>query len=174
MTRFTFAAIAAFGLLAAACATPQPEPEPEPETTAPVVDRTPDPDPEPEGPTPGSVEDFEISAGDRVFYGFDQHTLTSEARSTLRRQAAWLSSYPGVRILIAGNADERGTREYNLALGARRANAARDYLVSQGVDPSRIETVSYGKERPVCRQSTEQCWARNRNATTVIQSGANA
>jgi peptidoglycan-associated lipoprotein len=78
--------------------------------------------------------------------------------------------YPGVRMLIAGNADERGTREYNLALGARRAAAVRDFLVSQGVDPARISTVSYGKEQPVCRQSTERCWALNRNGTTVIQS----
>jgi peptidoglycan-associated lipoprotein len=173
MKRFAFAAVAAFGLLAAACATPQPDPEPDTDT-APIVDETPDRDTGPVGPAPGSVEDFEVNAGDRVFYGFDQYTLTNEARATLRRQAAWLASYPGVRVLIAGNADERGTREYNLALGARRANAARDYLVSQGVDPARIETVSYGKERPVCRQSTEECWARNRNATTVIQSGAGA
>lgn len=169
MKRLAFAFAAAFGLFAAACATPEPEPQPQPEPVA-----EPTPEPEPAGPPPGSVEDFEVTAGDRVFYGFDQSTLTSEARATLRRQAAWLSSYPNVRVLIAGNADERGTREYNLALGARRANAARDYLVSQGVDPARIETVSYGKERPVCRQSTESCWARNRNATTVIQSGASA
>ncbi|MGJ3231989.1 MAG: peptidoglycan-associated lipoprotein Pal [Oceanicaulis sp.] len=172
MKRFAFAAVAGLGLLASACAT-QPEdpivqPEPDTRDERVVQDTTPvDP-----GPTPGSVEDFEVTAGDRVFYGFDQSTLTSEARETLRRQAAWLASYPGVRVLIAGNADERGTREYNLALGARRANAARDFLVSQGVDPSRIETVSYGKENPVCRESTERCWALNRNATTVIQSGA--
>lgn len=171
MKRFAFAAVAGLGLLASACAT-QPEetiqPDPQPREERVVEDRTPvDP-----GPTPGSVEEFEAVAGDRVFYGFDQSTLTSEARETLRRQAAWLASYPSVRVLIAGNADERGTREYNLALGARRANAARDFLVSQGVDPSRIETVSYGKERPVCRESTERCWALNRNATTVIQSGA--
>jgi len=172
MQRFAFASIAAFGLLASACATPQPEPEPQPDPE-PVVDERPDTT-EPAGPPPGSVEDFEVTAGDRVLYGFDQYTLTNQARSTLRRQAAWLSSYPGVRVLIAGNADERGTREYNLALGARRANAARDYLVSQGVDPARIETVSYGKENPVCRQSTEECWARNRNATTIIQSGASS
>lgn len=173
MKRFAFTAVAAFGLLAAACATPEPEPQPQPEPE-PVTQPVQQPDPEPTGPTPGSVEDFEINAGDRVFYGFDQSTLTDAARSTLRRQAAWLSSYPGVRIMIAGNADERGTREYNLALGSRRANAARAYLVSQGVDPARIETVSYGKERPVCTQSTDSCWARNRNATTVIQSGAGA
>jgi peptidoglycan-associated lipoprotein len=171
MKHFAFASVAAFGLLAAACATPEPEPQPQPEPD-PIVNPT--PDPEPAGPAPGSVQDFEVNAGDRVFYGFDQYTLTNEARATLRRQAAWLSSYSGVRILVAGNADERGTREYNLALGARRANAARDYLVSQGVDPARIETVSYGKERPVCRESTESCWARNRNAITIIQSGASS
>ena len=115
-----------------------------------------------------------MNAGDRVFFGLDRHDLSGEARATLRRQAAWLASYPGARILVAGNCDERGTREYNLALGARRANAARDFLVSQGVDPSRISTVSYGKERPGCRQSSQSCWATNRNAITVIQSGANS
>ena len=126
----------------------------------------------PTGPVPGSQADLENSAGHRVFFGYDEYTLTGEAQATLARQAAWLKEYPETRILVAGNCDERGTREYNLALGARRANAARDFLVSQGVDPSRISTVSYGKERPVCNQSTEQCWATNRNAMTVIQSGA--
>ncbi len=172
MQRFAFAAVAAFGLLATACAT-QPEPEPQPDP-APVYDRTPAPEPQPAGPTPGSTADFEVNAGDRVFYGYDQYTLTDEARTTLRRQAAWMASYSDVRVLIAGNADERGTREYNLALGARRAGAARDYLISQGVDPARLQTVSYGKESPVCRQSSEECWARNRNAITVIQSGASS
>ena len=86
--------------------------------------------------------------------------------------AAWLNTYSSARILVAGNCDERGTREYNMALGARRANAARDYLISLGVDRSRIETVSYGKEQPTCTQSNERCWAVNRNATSVIQSGA--
>lgn len=169
MKRLSILAALALSASLAACAsqpepyTPEPQPEPEP-----VIEQT----PEPAGPTPGSVEDFEVNAGDRVFFALDQHTLSSEARATLRRQAAWLSSYPGARILIAGNCDERGTREYNLALGARRANAARDFLVSQGVDPSRISTVSYGKERPTCNRSTQECWATNRNAMTVIQSGA--
>ncbi len=171
MKRYAFAAMASLGLLVSACASqPDPvvQPDPEPVQDRVVQDTTPvDP-----GPTPGSVEDFEVTAGDRVFYGYDQYTLTSEARETLRRQAAWLASYPSVRVLLAGNADERGTREYNLALGARRANAARDFLVSQGVDPARIQTVSYGKERPVCRESNERCWALNRNATSVIQPGS--
>jgi len=172
MNRIIFAAIAACGLFAAGCAT-QPEPEPMP-APAPAPAPAPTPAPAPVGPTPGSVEDFQVNAGDRVFYDFDQSRLTSTARETLRLQAAWLNAYPNTRILIAGNCDERGTREYNLALGARRAASARDFLISQGVDPARISTTSYGKERPVCRQSNERCWALNRNATTVIQYGASS
>ncbi|MCC5982040.1 MAG: peptidoglycan-associated lipoprotein Pal [Oceanicaulis sp.] len=163
-----FAAVAAFSLLVTACAS-------RPDTTEVVEGPGPvtrDTSTTPAGPVPGSIEDFQLNAGDRVFYGFDRFDLDSAARETLRRQAAWLASHPNARILIAGNTDERGTREYNLALGARRANSARDFLVSQGVDPSRISTVSYGKERPSCTQSTESCWAQNRNAITVITSGA--
>ncbi|MFN3834562.1 MAG: peptidoglycan-associated lipoprotein Pal [Glycocaulis sp.] len=163
-----FAAVAAFSLLVTACAS-RPDETPaidQTQTTTGGGTST------ASGPVPGSIEDFVASAGDRVFYGFDRFDLDNAARETLRRQAAWLASYPNARILLAGNADERGTREYNLALGARRANAARDFLVSQGVDPSRISTVSYGKERPTCTQSTESCWAQNRNAITVITSGA--
>jgi peptidoglycan-associated lipoprotein len=124
----------------------------------------------PTGPVPGSQGDLEDSAGHRVFFGFDQYTLTPQAQATLARQAAWLQEYPETRILVAGNADERGTREYNLALGARRAEAARDYLASLGVDPARITTVSYGKERPLDPRSTEEAWSLNRNATTTIAS----
>lgn len=126
----------------------------------------------PTGPTPGSQADLEQSAGHRVFFAFDQYTLTSQAQQTLARQAAWLQEYPEARILIAGNCDERGTREYNLALGARRAEAARRYLTSLGVDGSRITTVSYGKERPLDPRSNEEAWALNRNSTTTIQSVA--
>lgn len=168
-----FAAAASLSLILAACATPAPELDAAPagpapaQTTGPSADRD-------ERVTPGSIRDFEVNAGDRVFYGFDGYDLNGEARETLRRQAAWLSQYPNTQILVAGNCDERGTREYNLALGSRRANAARDFLVSQGVDPSRISVVSYGKERPSCTQSTEQCWAANRNATTVVTSGASS
>jgi peptidoglycan-associated lipoprotein len=173
MNRLVFVAIAATGLFAAACSTP-PEPE-QVDTAPPVVDDEPEViDQGPTGPIAGSVEDFEVNAGDRVFFDLDQHVLSMSARSTLRNQAAWLNAYPNVRILVAGNADERGTREYNLALGARRAASVRDFLVSQGVDPSRISTVSYGKERPVCRESNERCWSLNRNGTTVIQSGASS
>ncbi len=124
----------------------------------------------PSGPVPGTQADLEQSAGHRVFFGFDQYTLTTEAQSTLSKQAAWLKEYPETRILVAGNCDERGTREYNLALGARRAEAAKSYLVSLGVDAARITTVSYGKERPIDPRSTEAAWAMNRNSTTTITS----
>ena len=124
------------------------------------------------GPIPGSVTDFQRTAGDTVFYDFDSHALTSEARETLRKQAEWLQSYPDVRVRVEGNCDERGTREYNLALGERRATAAKDFLVNLGVDPSRIVVVSYGKEKPRDARSNEAAWAVNRNAQTVILSGA--
>ena len=123
----------------------------------------------PTGPVPGSQADFEQSAGShRVFFAYDQYTLTPDAQATLARQAAWLKEYPETRVLLSGNCDERGTREYNLALGARRANAAKSYLVSLGVDASRVTTVSYGKERPVDTRSTEAAWSVNRNATTML------
>lgn len=128
--------------------------------------------PAPSGPTPGSVEDFRVSVGDRVFFGYDRFDLTPEARAILERQAAWLRQYPGVQVLIAGNCDERGTREYNLALGARRAAAARDYLVGLGISANRMQTVSYGKERPIDPRSVEEAWSVNRNGHTQIVSGA--
>lgn len=124
----------------------------------------------PVGPAPGSQADLEENAGHRVFFAYDQYTLTPQAQATLARQAAWLQEYPEARILLAGNCDERGTREYNLALGARRSEAARAYLVSLGVDRARITTVSYGKERPIDPRSTEEAWSMNRNSTTTMKS----
>jgi peptidoglycan-associated lipoprotein len=150
----------------AACAS-RPEPTPTPPATS-----TPAPTQPSQGPTPGSVEDFRVSVGDRVFFGYDRFDLTPEARSVLERQAAWLRQYPNVRILVAGNCDERGTREYNLALGARRAAAARDYLESLGVAANRMESVSYGKERPLDPRANEEAWSVNRNAHSNIVSGA--
>jgi peptidoglycan-associated lipoprotein len=120
------------------------------------------------GPAPGSQEDLAASAGDRVYFAVDQFGLEADARATLDRQAAWLARYPAIKILIAGNADERGTREYNVALGARRAEAARQHLIAGGVASTRIQTVSYGKERPVDEASNEDAWAKNRNAHTVL------
>jgi peptidoglycan-associated lipoprotein len=121
--------------------------------------------------TPGSVADFQ-RLGYRVFFDFDSFALRSDTRDALTRQARWLQQYPGVSVRIEGNCDERGTREYNLALGERRASAARDFLVSQGIQPSRITVVSYGKERPLDTGSNDRAYQLNRNATTVILSGA--
>ena len=120
------------------------------------------------GPTPGSAEDFVVNVGDRVFFAFDSSELSSESRTTLEKQAFWLRKYPQSTVTVEGHCDERGTREYNLALGERRAAAARDYLVSLGVDPSRVATISYGKERPAVTGSTEEAWAQNRRGVTVI------
>lgn len=118
---------------------------------------------------PGSREDFIAQAGDRVFFDTDRYDLTPEARSVLEAQAAWLQTYPQISAIIEGHADERGTREYNLALGERRAQATRDYLVTLGIDASRLSTVSYGKERPEATGSTPEAWALNRRGVTQIQ-----
>ncbi len=117
---------------------------------------------------PGSQEDLVANVGDRVFFGFDQFTLDGKSRSVLDKQAAWLSANPSVIVTIQGHCDERGTREYNLALGERRANAAKDYLVQLGVNPNRIKTISYGKERPVALGSSDSAWAQNRRSVTVV------
>lgn len=121
------------------------------------------------GPIPGSQEDLVANVGDRVFFGLDQSSLSSDAQSTLDRQSDWLGRYPQVSVQVAGNADERGTEEYNLALGQRRANAARDYLVAKSVSSSRISTISYGKDRPTALGSNEEAWAQNRNAITSVR-----
>ena len=121
---------------------------------------------------PGSERDFILNVGDRVHFLVDQWSLTPQAQDTLRKQAAWLRRYPSVTVRIEGHADERGTREYNLALSARRAAAVKRFLVSQGVAPGRIATIAYGKERPVALCDAERCWAQNRRAVTVITGGA--
>ncbi|HMO76979.1 MAG TPA: peptidoglycan-associated lipoprotein Pal [Sphingopyxis sp.] len=118
---------------------------------------------------PGSQQDFLNNvASDRIFFGFDQYNIDAEDQATLRSQAQWLQRNPAVRVLLEGHADERGTRDYNIALGERRANAAKNYLASLGVDPSRIDVISYGKERPAELGSTEEAYARNRRAVTVV------
>ena len=121
---------------------------------------------------PGSAEDLRVNVGDTVHFAYNRSDVDDQGRSTLQRQAAWLQKYPAVRVQVQGNCDERGTREYNLALGARRASAEKDYLVSLGVSPDRLDTISYGKERPVCTESTEDCWAQNRRGLTVVTGGA--
>ena len=120
------------------------------------------------GPTPGTVEDFEVNVGDRVFFDLDSSTLNAEARAVLDRQAAWLLQFSGMTVTLEGHADERGTREYNLALGERRASAAKSYLVALGVETGRILTFSYGEERPVDPGHNEAAYAQNRRAVTVV------
>jgi peptidoglycan-associated lipoprotein len=120
---------------------------------------------------PGSAEDLKVNVGDTVHFDYDKYAVTDEDRSVLQRQAAWLGKYPQVRVTVEGNCDERGTREYNLALGARRANAVKEYLVSLGVSSQRLDTISYGKERPICTDSSEECYAQNRRGVTTITSG---
>ena len=118
--------------------------------------------------TPGSQQDFVVNVGDRVFFESDQTELTAQSRSTLDKQAQWLQQYGNYTFTIEGHADERGTREYNIALGARRAQSVRDYLASRGIQPSRMRTVSYGKERPVAVCNDISCWSQNRRAVTVL------
>ncbi len=119
-------------------------------------------------PAANTVEYFNVVVGDRVFFDTDQHNLTADAQHVLSKQAQWFASNPAVTAVVEGHADERGTREYNLALGARRANSARAFLINQGVDGSRLRSVSYGKERPVALGSTEQAWSQNRRSVTVV------
>lgn len=120
------------------------------------------------GATPGSEQDFTVNVGDRVFFETDSSALTPTARQTLDKQAQWLGQYTNYPITIEGHADERGTREYNIALGARRAAATRDYLVSRGIPRNRLQTISYGKERPVAVCNDISCWSQNRRAVTLL------
>ena len=123
------------------------------------------------GGPPGSPQEFVVAVGDRVFFESDQTDLTPQARATLDRQAQWLQQYNRYTFTIEGHADERGTREYNIALGARRAQSVRDYLAARGIDPARMRTISYGKERPVAVCNDISCWSQNRRAVTVLNAG---
>src|ERR1700683_1633301 len=118
--------------------------------------------------TPGSQQDFVVNVGDRVFFETDSSELTDQARATLDKQAQWLSNYNRYAFTVEGHADERGTREYNIALGARRAETVREYLVSRGIAAQRMRTISYGKERPVAVCNDISCWSQNRRAVTVL------
>lgn len=125
--------------------------------------------------TPGSQQDFVVNVGDRVFFSTDSSQLSAQARATLDKQAEWLNRYPQyTHFMIEGNADERGTREYNLALGARRAQVVRDYLVSRGVAANRMSTISYGKERPVATCDNISCWSQNRRTVTDLHPNASS
>jgi len=179
-------------LALSACAT-KPDPVPEMPAPKPVV-QAPAPDaieptplpplvqqlppvvqsaPDPNLPTPGSLEDFAYQSGGepRVFFGYDQYLLSQEARDVLRRQANWMKIYQDATAVIEGHADERGTREYNLALGARRADSVQAFLISEGISPNRLRTISYGKERPIDARSSESGWSRNRNGFTNLRLG---
>ena len=158
-----FAALAAV-LLLAGCAGGKPTESATATGTGTTAAATP-------GIVPGSQEDLATNVGDRVYFAFNKATLGGDAQATLDKQAAWLAAHPAVKVQLAGNCDERGTEEYNIALGQRRANTARDYLVAKAVATNRIATISFGKERPqadaICND--ESCWAKNRNATTSVQ-----
>ncbi len=144
-----FAAVILAGLMIAGCAKQQ-------------VDQT------SSSATPGSQQDFVVNVGDRVFFETDSSELTEQARATLDKQAQWLSNYNRYAFTIEGHADERGTREYNIALGARRAQTVREYLTSRGIAAARMRTISYGKERPVAVCDDISCWSQNRRAVTVL------
>jgi peptidoglycan-associated lipoprotein len=177
VARLFLVAVAALSM--AACSRPKPkfspqaQPTERPQTQLPPDRTTPGPVTQtPSGAVPGSAQDFVVNVGDRVYFDLDQHDIRDDAQSVLQGQAAWLRRYPNVRVRIEGNADERGTREYNLALGARRANSVRDFLVAQGVTSSRISTISFGKEQPLDPGTSEESYQRNRNARTAIVDGA--
>jgi len=173
--RSKFFIVAAAALSIAACESDKGEgayqseaPVEQPADTGPTYQRVP-PSVVGQGPADGSQEQLEAIAGSRIYFGYDRYDLTAQAQQTLRDQAAWLRQHPNVTVLLEGHCDERGTREYNLALGARRANAAKRFLVSLGIDPNRVRTISYGKERPEALGSNEAAWAQNRRGVTVVQ-----
>jgi len=122
--------------------------------------------------TPGSQQDFVVNVGDRVFFESDSSDLTPKSRTTLDQQAQWLTTYNRYSFTVEGHADERGTREYNIALGARRAQAVRDYLIARGIEGSRMRTISYGKERPVAVCNDISCWSQNRRSVTVLNASS--
>jgi peptidoglycan-associated lipoprotein len=166
------AAMAAAAL--AACASHPPPPPVTPHAPPPQEGPPPPPGeeaPPPEAtgaPVPGSARDFIINVGDRVYFDFNATEIRADANPVLDGQSAWLRRYPDVRVRIEGNCDERGTREYNFALGARRADAVRAYLIAHGVSPGRITTISYGKEQPIDPGNDDAAWAKDRNAHTAI------
>ena len=158
MIKFGIVLVAA-GLLAACSSTKEEAPAPVAQVPTSSI-------------TPGSAEDFRVNVGDTVFFDLNQYSVRPDAQAILQKQAAWLKQYPSVKLLVEGHCDERGTREYNLALGDRRAYAVKEFLTSMGVDAARLQTKSYGKERPVCADSDESCWQQNRRGYSVISSGA--
>ncbi|PZN94017.1 MAG: peptidoglycan-associated lipoprotein Pal [Alphaproteobacteria bacterium] len=177
----TLPLIAALALGVSACATKKKDlPPPPPSATTPVQpgidpnagnNNVPPPSNVGNANVPGSAADFAAQSGsDHVLFQYDSYEFDEEARTILGKQAEWLARYPQIRITVEGHADERGTREYNLALGDRRATAAKNFLAAQGVDTNRMTTISYGKERPSVEGSDESSWAQNRRAVSVVAS----
>ena len=161
--------LAATALIALAGCKKKPPADLPPPPGPPVATAPTGPAYDPNAVVPGSRADFMRSVtSDTVNFGLDQYDIDSQARAILDTQAQWLQRYPNVRVTLEGHCDERGTREYNIALGDRRANAAKNYLAARGIDPSRISTISYGKERPVALGSDEASWAQNRRSVTVV------
>jgi len=160
--------VSSAALALSACSKKAPEALPPPPADAPPPPPPTAPPPPPSGPAAGSQADFIASvSSDRIFFDLDQSEVDAEDQATLQSQAVWLKRYPQKRVTIEGHADERGTREYNIALGERRANAAKNYLISLGIETGRVTTISYGKERPAALGSDEAAWAQNRRAVTV-------
>ena len=159
-TTFKLALVLVAASLLAACSSTKEE-APAPVVTAPTSSIK-----------PGTADDFRVNVGDTVFFDTDAHSVRADAQTVLQKQAAWLKQYPQVKLMLEGHCDERGTREYNLALGDRRAYAVKEFLVSLGVDAARLQTKSYGKERPVCSESDDSCWQQNRRGFSVISAGA--
>jgi len=168
MKKFVLTVTLTSAIALAGCAKKAPEELP----SAPVTSSTPapTPPPAPSGPVPGSYEDFlaSVAGQDTIYFDTDKYDIDDADAAALRSQAQWLQRYPNVRATIEGHCDERGTRDYNLALGERRANAAKNYLVGLGVDASRLTTVSYGKERPKALGSNESAWAQNRRGVFAV------
>lgn len=169
MNRIVLAVTVSSALALGACSRTPPEVTPDPPQDI-VTTPTPTPTPTQRGPQPGSQPHFvsAMQGADTIYFDTDRYNIDSEDAAALRRQAEYMLQYPDARATVEGHADERGTRDYNLALGERRANAARNYLVSLGVQDNRLTTVSYGEERPVATGSNEGAWARNRRAVTVM------
>lgn len=177
MRTLSLSVLATATLALAACASnPPPEPPPTPTasttttvTPPPVV--TPPPPPRvtpPAGPAAGSKADFAVKATDRVYFDYDAYNLDSDDQRSLASQVAWLKQFPSTRVEVQGHADERGTRDYNIALGERRAQSVKSYLVAQGIAENRIQTISFGKDKPLDPGSNEAAWSRNRNAYTNV------
>jgi len=176
MRTLSLSVLATASVALAACASnPPPEPPPPTEvaqvTPAPVTP-TPPPvrptPPAPTGPAAGSKADFAVKATDRVYFDYDKYNLDGEDQRALATQIAWLKQFPSTRVEVQGHADERGTRDYNIALGERRAQSVKSYLVSQGISEARIQTISFGKDKPLDQGHDEAAWARNRNAYTNV------